>query len=143
MITFICGQLCCGKTSFARSYAAINDCTYVELGDIVRRIKQSQDRQELQNSKELAHEIAREIKHIEKEVFPKGVVASGPRQIEILQEFPDSTLLWIECPPATRQARYSFRARTGDSVPFDVAEQGDIDLGILKVKDYVFQRTYY
>lgn len=142
MLTFICGQLCCGKTSFAKSFAEINDGYYIELGDIVRNIKQSEDRKTLQDSKELANEIAAELRLIEKQMFPKVIVASGPRQVEIIEQFPEATLLWIECPTKTRNARYSFRARNGDNSSFEEAEQGDIKLGILKVKEYILTKQY-
>jgi dephospho-CoA kinase len=140
MITFICGQLCCGKTSFAKAYANVCDGVYIEIGDIVRRIKQTQDRKILQDSKDLSSEIVSQLTLSLNELFPKQIVASGPRQVDILKAFPEATLLWIECPTKTRKARYSLRARDGDSATFETADQGDVDLGILEVKQYILER---
>ena len=139
MITFVCGQLCCGKTVFAKAFANEVDGVYIEIGNIIRQIKQSEDRKDLQNSKDLVHDIINELRSYEKEMFPKAVIASGPRQVQILKAFPESTKLWIECPRETRKARYSSRARKGDETSFDDAEKGDVDLGILEVKQYILE----
>ena len=140
MISFICGQLCCGKTVFAKAFANTTDGVYVEIGDIVRSIKNSQDRQQLQNSKELSSEIISHLNLRANEVFPKQLIASGPRQVEILKAFPEATMLWIECPTQTRKARYNFRARQGDTMSFEDADKGDVDLGILEIKQYILDR---
>ena len=71
----------------------------------------------------------------------KDLIVSGVRQQEILAAFPKSTLLWVECPTEERMARYSRRARKGDTQTFEEAEDGDINLGILAVKNYIFYRN--
>lgn len=139
MITFICGQLCSGKTHYSKALAALVDGIFIEVGDIVREIKNTKDRKELQNTKELHETIAEEL--IKKMPLSdvKQYVISGVRQKEILKFFPEATLLWIECPKKERKKRYKQRAREGDMMSFKKAEQGDVDLGILDVKQYILK----
>ena len=61
MITFVCGQLCSGKTHYSKALAALVDGIFIEVGDIVREIKQTTDRKVLQDSKELHETIAEEL----------------------------------------------------------------------------------
>lgn len=138
MITFVCGQLCSGKTLYSNTLSDMDKSIYVEVGNLVRRWKNTQDRKELQDSKQLADRIISYIKDDAK-AFDK-VVVSGVRQREILEAFPEATLLWIDCPKEVRKQRYLSRQRDGDSQTFEQAEQGDIDLGILEVKQYIFNR---
>lgn len=138
MITFVCGQLCSGKTLYSETLSEMDKSIYVEVGNLVRRWKFTQDRKELQDSKQLAERIISYIKDDAK-AFDKLVV-SGVRQKEILEAFPQATLLWIDCPKEVRKQRYSARDRAGDTQTFEEAEQGDIDLGILEVKQYIFNR---
>ena len=138
MITFVCGQLCSGKTLYSNTLSNIDKSIYVEVGNIVRRWKDTLDRRELQDSKQLSTRIVEYIR-ADAKAFSKLVV-SGVRQKEILEAFPEATLLWIECPKEVRKQRYSNRQRDGDTQTFEEAEQGDIDLGILEVKQYIFSR---
>jgi dephospho-CoA kinase len=139
MITFVCGQLCSGKTHYSKALAALVDGVFLEVGDIVRDIKQTSNRKQLQNTKELWVTITEEL--IKKMPLSdvKQYIVSGVRQKEILKYFPEATILWIECPRKERKKRYSERARDGDSLPFKEAEQGDIELGILEVKKYILK----
>jgi dephospho-CoA kinase len=140
MICFVCGQLCSGKTLYSKTLTHINDSVYVEVGDIVRKIKNSNDRGVLQNSKELHNKIVEEIMRLSIVNGSKQLVISGVRQKEILEIFLDATLLWIECPASIRKQRYLDRKRDGDSQTFEEAEQGDISLGILEVKKFILER---
>jgi cytidylate kinase len=138
MISFVCGQLCSGKTLYSKALAHICGGIYIEVGDIVRSFKQTEDRKILQDSKHLAEAI---IEHLWNEAninSKTDIVVSGVRQQAILQSFPESTLLWIECTKTEREKRYKQRAREGDTQTFEEAEQGDINLGILNVKQYIF-----
>ena len=138
MITFVCGQLCSGKTLYSQTLCEIDKSIYVEVGNVVRRWKNTSDRKQLQNSKELAKRL---IAYIRDDAKAFGrLVVSGVRQKEILEAFPEATLLWIECPKEVRKQRYTKRQRDGDTQTFEEAEQGDIDLGILEVKQYIFSR---
>ena len=137
MITFVCGQLCSGKSHYSKALAALVDGVFVEVGDIVREIKNTSDRKELQKSKELHEAIVEELIRRMPLCDVKQYVVSGVRQKEILKHFPEATLLWIECPKKERKKRYKERARQGDAIEFKEAEQGDINLGILDVKKYI------
>jgi cytidylate kinase len=140
MITFVCGQLCSGKSHYSKALAALVDGVFIEVGDIVREIKNTSDRKELQNSKELHEIIVEQLIRKMPLCDVKQYVVSGVRQKEILKHFPDATILWIECPKKERKKRYQERARQGDTVSFKEAEQGDVDLGILDVKKYIFKK---
>lgn len=138
MISFVCGQLCSGKTLYSKALAQISEGLYVEVGDIVRQIKQTEDRKLLQDSKDLSAAIIERLKWLS--VNNTELIISGVRQKEILEAFPKSTLLWVECPKEERARRYKNRAREGDSQTFEQAEQGDIALGILEVKQHILNK---
>ena len=137
MITFVCGQLCSGKTLYSKALAALTNGIYIEVGDIVREIKQTHNRQELQDSKDLHQSIVEELIRKMPLCSVTDYIVSGVRQKEILKHFPESTLLWIECPKKERKLRYKHRARQGDHISFKEAEDGDINLGIIDVKQYI------
>jgi cytidylate kinase len=138
MISFVCGQLCSGKSLYSKALAGTTCSLFVEVGDIVRDLKKTTDRRILQNSKELSQQIIKVIeeKHDAHQQF-RDLIVCGVRQKEIFKYFPNSTLLWIECPISIRKERYQKRARSGDTQTFEEAEQGDINLGILEVKQYI------
>ena len=140
MVTFVCGQLCSGKTVYSKALAALTNGVFIEVGDIVREIKQTNERKELQKTKELYEEIAEQLIRRMPLSDVKDYVVSGVRQKEILKYFPEATILWIECPKKVRKIRYKERAREGDVISFKDADQGDIDLGILEVKKYIFNK---
>lgn len=140
MISFVCGQLCSGKTLYSKALAETCNGVYIEIGDVVRQLKMSLNRNILQDSERLKDVI---IAHLSVRInFHEGrdIVISGARQVDILKAFPKATLLWINCPPEVRKTRYAERSRTGDSQAFEEAEQGDIKLGILEVKQYIFNK---
>lgn len=139
MITFVCGELCSGKTVYAQTLAKVVDGVCIEVGDIVRKLKNSEDRKVLQDSKHLAAAIVIELSILIAKNKPKVCVVCGVRQKKILKSFPDSTVLWIHCPRKERERRYNSRARTGDQISFKEADKGDQKLGILEVKDYIFK----
>ncbi len=139
MITFVCGQLCSGKTVYSKAFAELTKGVYIEVGDIVREIKQSDDRKTLQDSKKLSSAIVSKLQEMMWKELPKDMVVSGVRQKSILKAFPYSTLVWIDCPKTDRRIRYQARARKGDTMSFKEAEKGDIELGILKVKKYILK----
>ena len=137
MMSFVCGQLCSGKTLYAKALAEMTDGEYIEVGDIVREIKQSEDRKELQDSRQLDKIIMKRLLSKCIEVLPKQLIVSGVRQKSIIQAFPSCTKVWVECPKNERLRRYLKRRREGDNIPFEEAEKGDIDLGILEVKKFI------
>jgi cytidylate kinase len=141
MISFVCGQLCSGKTLYSKALAALTNGVYIEVGDIVRSIKNTSNRKDLQDSKCLNEQIVKKLKEEINTDEDKTYVISGVRQKEILEAFPNSTMLWIECPSNIRYERYQQRARVGDNQTFDEAEEGDINLGIIQVKNYIFNKN--
>ena len=139
MITFVCGQLCSGKSHYSKALAALVDGTFIEVGDIVREIKNTKNRKDLQDSKEMHQTI---VEHLVRKMplcDVKQYIVSGVRQKEILKHFSEATLIWIECPKKERKKRFKERSREGDSLSFSEAEQGDINLGILEVKKYILR----
>lgn len=142
MITFICGQLCSGKTKAALAYANISGGVFIEVGDILRHIKQTSDRSVLQNTKALVDEVIIYLKDaMSDSSLSANWIICGARQKEILEAFPESTYIWIDVPESVRKQRYEKRSREGDERAFEEAEQGDIDLGILDVKQYIFNKN--
>jgi len=139
MITFVCGELCSGKTVYSKALASLTDSVYIEIGDIVREIKNSTDRKVLQDSKNLASAIIIGLSSLIAKNAPKRCIVSGARQKAILKAFPSSTVLWIHCPREERKSRYNQRAREGDLISFEEAEKGDKKLGIDKVKEYILK----
>lgn len=141
MICFVCGQICSGKSLYSQTLTKISDCFYLEVGDIVRSIKGSTDRKVLQDTKELAAKIIEFLDLTQRVHAPKQLVVSGVRQKEILEFFPESILIWIECPKDERKRRYLLRSKPGDDTQtFDEADRGDIALGILDVKKYILNK---
>ena len=137
MMSFVCGQLCSGKTLYAKALAETTGGEFIEVGDIVREIKQSADRKELQDTSHLDKIIMKRLLSKCIEVLPKQLVVSGVRQKSIIQAFPSCTKVWVECPKNERHRRYLQRHREGDELPFEEAERGDIALGILEVKRHI------
>lgn len=143
-VTFVCGQLCSGKSHYAKGLAKA--CLYgtvIEVGDIVRKIKNTTSREALQDSKELSTQIISQLNHLIKSLtfqLAEDVIISGVRQKEILEAFPDANMIWISSPEDVRRARYEKRSRGGDDQTFEEANEGDIKLGILEVKQYILER---
>lgn len=141
MISFVCGQLCSGKTAYSKALASISRGVYIEVGDIVRSLLATDNRRVLQDSQTLDQTIVSKLKEEVLNNQYSDLIISGVRQKSILESFKDATLLWIECPKSIRQDRYIKRARTGDKQTFEEAEAGDINLGILEVKQYILERN--
>ena len=144
MTTFVCGQLCSGKSHYAKGLVKASlYASVIEVGDIVRKIKQTNSREELQDSKPLVDEIISNLKAQIKSLtfqLAEDIIVCVVRQKEILEAFPDATMLWISSPTELRKERYEKRARAGDDQTFEEADQGDVDLGILEVKKYILER---
>ena len=62
MISFVCGQLCSGKTLYSKALASLTQGVYIEVGDIVRSIKNTHDRKDLQDSKDLNQKIVQVLR---------------------------------------------------------------------------------
>ena len=140
MITFVCGEICSGKSVVANAYAALTNSPIVEIGSIVRGIKNSEDRDVLQDSKALTAEIIKVLQQEEEKAMPKTLIAVGPRQVEIIRKFPHAEFIWIEVPMHVRKMRFNERRRKGDeNIAFETATVGDLYLGINDVKKYILE----
>jgi len=144
MTSFVCGQLCSGKSHYAKGLAKASlYASVIEVGDIVRKIKQTTSREELQDSKDLVGNIITSLQATIKSLtfqLAEDIIICGVRQKEILEAFPEATMLWLSTPTQLRKERYQKRARAGDDQTFEEADQGDVDLGILEVKNYILER---
>lgn len=143
-VTFVCGQLCSGKSHYAKGLAKA--CLYgtiLEVGDIVRSIKNSTSREVLQDSKDLVDKIILKLNYAIKSLtfqLAEDVIITGVRQKQILEAFPEANMIWISTPEHIRRIRYEKRSRGGDDQTFEEADAGDINLGILEVKKYIMER---
>lgn len=142
MITCVCGKICSGKSTYAEAYASLTNSKLIEVGDIVRKIKKSIERDVLQDTVELHSEIANQLL---RETQDQNIdyVISGIRQKEILETlyqcYSDVITVWIECPRHVRQLRFLGRKKEGDNLSFIQAENGDNELGINDLKEYIFK----
>ena len=144
-VTFVCGQLCSGKSHYAKGLAKA--CLYgtiIEVGDIVRGIKNSTSREVLQDSKDLVDKIITKLTYTINSLtfqLAEDIIVTGVRQKKILEAFPEANMIWISTPEHIRKTRYENRARGGDDQTFEQADKGDINLGILEVKKYILERV--
>jgi len=91
MTSFVCGQLCSGKSHYAKGLAKASlYASVIEVGDIVRKIKQTTSREELQDSKELVGNIITSLQATIKSLtfqLAEDIIICGVRQKEISGSF--------------------------------------------------------
>lgn len=138
-VSFVCGKLCSGKTKYAIALAESCGALYVEVSDLVRMLKKEGNRSNLQDTKDLHSKITAALQTCIVNAQTTDVVVSGVRQTEILEAFPEATLLWIEASEELRKQRFVSRSRPGDT-DFYEAEKGDEALGIGRVKHYILSK---
>ena len=83
-IIFVAGTICSGKTYEASLLADALDYDLIEVSDIVREILDTNKRDKLQGHPEISTQIIYQIGELRRTTRKKGVVISGPRQIEII-----------------------------------------------------------
>ena len=139
-IVIVCGRICSGKSSFqAMSYRIV-------VSNIVRDLMNSNDRLELQKSMHLDHRIAKEILDIldatstciEKGIITRlPIIVDGIRQASIvdaiLEQYPDTTLVWLDVPDRRREERYNKRGNSKDTESFKLADNKPIELECQKI----------
>lgn len=158
-ITFISGTLCSGKSTVAKIIGQNSEkTTFIEVSDIVKDILQTTDRDKLVNNNHLDQEIVKEIiatifhqepsSHIEIENF----IISGARQLSIIREIEsyfsekfEFQYIWVNAPKSTRFKNFQKRGDKKDGLDlsietFDRYEKTDIDLGLLEVRNYFFNK---
>jgi len=134
-VILVFGRICSGKSSFQ-----VNAHRIV-VSDIVRKLINSNDRSQLQNTQHLDEQIAEEILR-QMESFDylmshdllkvHNIVIDGIRQSSIveyiLEKFPEAHLVWLDVPEETRRRRYETRNADKDTESFDVADNRPIEL---------------
>ena len=134
-IILVFGRICSGKSSFQASAHRI------VVSDIVRKLINSNDRSQLQNTQHLDQQIAEKIlQKMESYDYlmshdllrVHNIVVDGIRQASIveyiLERFPEAHLVWLEVPTETRKRRYETRNADKDTESFDVADNRPIEL---------------
>lgn len=160
-IVIIVGQICSGKDTVANRLLKEGRVNiHISIGNIVRELTENNARVHDRN---LNGEIVERLSYmmllntaINKEDY--NVVITGIRQKSILiwlegflhrlsaliDKKLDLELMWLDTSLSTRRKRYYKRNDTKDSnVLFEIADKKDIDLGILEVKNYVVNNTFY
>lgn len=139
-VILVFGRICSGKSSFqARAHRIV-------VSDIVRKLINSNDRAQLQNTQHLDEEIAKEIilqvedyqHHMRNDLLDThNIIIDGIRQSSIveyvLERLPDASMVWLDVPEETRRRRYETRNAEKDTESFDVADNRPIELECQKI----------
>lgn len=134
-IILVFGRICSGKSTFqSQAYRVV-------VSNIVRKLINSNDRSQLQNTQHLDEQIAQRILgRIETYqmlmandvIKTHNIIIDGIRQPSIvdrvLQQYPQATLVWLDVPADIRKKRYELRADIKDVEPFEVADNKPIEL---------------
>ena len=134
-VILVFGRICSGKSSFQANAHRI------VVSDIVRKLINSNDRSQLQNTQHLDEQIAEEILH-QMESYDylmshdllkaHNIVIDGIRQPSIvkhiLEKFPEAHLIWLDVPEEIRRRRYETRNADKDTESFDIADNRPIEL---------------
>lgn len=146
MITFICGELCTGKSYHSAFYSHLG-LPVIEVSEIVKRnLKLSKaldpsKREYLQGHKDMDEMIIADILQCYESMT--DVIVVGLRQKSVLERIVEHkishTVLWISTPIEVRKERYSKDIKnSGQS--FDTATLRDDDLGILELKKFIYEK---
>ena len=146
MIIFVAGTICSGKTFEAAQIADELDFDMIEISSIVRQILETNKRDKLQGHPELSTQIIKRIEDIRRETKKRGVVVSGPRQVEIVKAFPKAELIWMNTPMNVCFERFQSRAdkKDGNFTEDAFADylRKDDELGLQEVKHYMETKKY-
>ena len=134
-IILVFGRICSGKSSFQ------TNAHRIVVSDIVRKLINSNDRSQLQNTQHLDEQIAEEIlRQMESYDYlmshellrVHNIVIDGIRQPSIveyiLERFPEAHLIWLDVPQEVRRRRYETRNAEKDTESFDQADNRPIEL---------------
>ena len=134
-IILVFGRICSGKSSFQ------TNAHRIVVSDIVRKLINSNDRSQLQNTQHLDEQIAEEIlRQMETYNYQMShnllkvhnIVVDGIRQPSIvkciLKQHPEANLIWLDVPEETRRRRYEIRNAKKDTESFDEADNKPIEL---------------
>jgi len=134
-IILVFGRICSGKSTFqSQAYRVV-------VSNIVRKLINSNDRNQLQNTQHLDEQIAQRILGriesyqmlIENDAIKThNIIIDGIRQPSIvrrvLEQYPQAKLVWLDVPADIRKKRYDLRCAEKDVEPFDVADNKPIEL---------------
>ena len=148
-IIFVCGELCSGKSTVAKSLfieatrVPNKHTLFIEVSDVVSNILQSKVRSEISNRPELDQEIIANIKSKMVGGLDQ-IIVSGVRQVSILKAFSEASYIWASSPYEERYRRFCLRNTEKDPIKsieaFKESNQKDVDLGILEVKIHIFSQ---
>lgn len=140
-IIFVAGTICSGKSWFASKLADDLNYDFVEVSRIVGGILSSNMRNDLQGHPELHYQIIEDLKDIRKSTKKDGLVISGPRQVELLQAFPEAETIWMDTPIEVCLHRFYERDADKDGKPtlesFNHFMDKDEELGLKEVEKYI------
>ena len=146
MIVFVAGTICSGKTFEAAQLADELNFDLIEISSIVRQILETNKRDKLQGHPELSTQIIERIKDIRRETKKRGIIVSGPRQVEIVKAFPEAELIWMNTPMKVCFERFQSRADSKDGEftedAFADYLRKDDELGLQEVKNYMETRKH-
>jgi hypothetical protein len=148
-MSFVCSYLCSGKSTLARGIVdtMIKNNIYergrvahVEVSDIVKSILKKNKRSDLQGHPELQDQIKHTLTTIASRY--DHIVVSGVRQIGILRQFSNASMIWLDVPEQLRQKRFKLSTKDPNKSEdaFFSANARDFDLGLTDVKEYIFFR---
>lgn len=142
-IVLVCGQLCSGKGHFCQT--KYPDFYRIEISSVVKSLSKATDRLELSKTAYLDIKIIDRL--IEIINHHDKVIVDGIRQPSILhaleRHYGDQIkdVIWLDVPEDVRRSRYEQRASDKDKrQTFDQAIEGDKNLGIDKVEEYIRQK---
>ena len=145
-IIFVAGTICSGKSYFGTRLADDLDYDYVEISRLVGGILSSNQRNDLQGHPELDVQIIAAIEDIQRSTKKQGLIVGGPRQVQILQAFPNAETIWMDTPIAECLHRFLDRdaAKDGEVTVEDFHRYMDKDeeLGLKTVKKYITLNNY-
>lgn len=142
-VILVCGPICSGKTTWCDENINKDKDSYIKVSDIVKLLSNATSRTELQDTvnldKQIANHLIRTIRNCLYET--DKVFVDGIRQISIVEkvveQYPQSELVWLEVPYLERERRFNSRAHTRDSgVSFEQVNAKDYELGLLEVENY-------
>lgn len=131
------GRICSGKSSYMK------DKKRLVVSDIVRQLINSTDRTQLQNTMHLDEQIGNSICAYIRTAFDSWnfdeLVVDGIRQVsivhQVLENFQDAELIWLEVPTEERKRRYENRKDKKDIEPFEIADNKPIEIECQRIFD--------
>lgn len=154
MIFLVFGELCSGKGVFSAQLAKLFNGKHITTSDIVKSVSGFKSREQLQTTSHMAQEIVDSMCDFINENIGSTIVIDGIRQQQIViyleNELVEEQIVyvWLDTDQDIRKYRYELRLRHNieqntqeykDSIGlFERAEQGDIDLGLSDLKEWLY-----